>query len=82
MVVPVASAYDALYAFGDSLTDTGNSPAPPGTNYYNGRFSNGPLWVEYMSTNVRGPFANVPSATSPYTNNFISSQLFFRLQAP
>src|SRR5579862_311055 len=50
--VPVVSAYDALYAFGDSLTDTGNNPAPAGTNYYNGHFSNGPLWVEYMSTNL------------------------------
>lgn len=49
---PVACAYDALYAFGDSLTDTGNNPAPAGTNYDNGRYSNGPLWVEYMSTNL------------------------------
>jgi len=40
-----------LYAFGDSLTDTGNNPAP-GSNYFNGRFSNGPLWVEYISTNL------------------------------
>ncbi len=46
-VVP-AHAYDALYAFGDSLIDTGNNPAPAGV-YYEGRFSNGPLWVEYLS---------------------------------
>ncbi|MBI4324094.1 MAG: SGNH/GDSL hydrolase family protein [Chloroflexi bacterium] len=49
-VVP-AHAYDALYAFGDSLTDTGNNPAPPG-EYYEGRFSNGPLWVEYLSAKL------------------------------
>jgi thermolabile hemolysin len=61
---PVARAFDALYAFGDSLTDTGNNPAPAG-NYYNGRYSNGPLWVEYMSTNLG--FAYVQS------NNYANS---------
>jgi phospholipase/lecithinase/hemolysin len=46
-----ARAFDAIYAFGDSLTDTGNSP-PASTNYYQGRYSNGPLWVEYLSTSL------------------------------
>lgn len=43
--------YDALFAFGDSLTDTGRK-GPDGTVaslYFNGRYSNGPLWVEYLS---------------------------------
>ena len=44
-------AFDAIYAFGDSLTDTGNNPAP-GTNYFQGRYSNGPLWIEYLSTQL------------------------------
>jgi phospholipase/lecithinase/hemolysin len=44
-------AYDAIYAFGDSLTDTGNDPAP-GTNYFQGRYSNGALWIEYLSTRL------------------------------
>jgi phospholipase/lecithinase/hemolysin len=43
-----ALPYDALYAFGDSLTDTGREPAPD-IGYYMGRYSNGPLWVEYLS---------------------------------
>jgi phospholipase/lecithinase/hemolysin len=44
-------SFTALYVFGDSLSDTGRNPAPA-TNYYDGRFCNGPLWVEYLSTNL------------------------------
>jgi phospholipase/lecithinase/hemolysin len=54
-----ASAYTALFAFGDSLSDAGNlailaetdhaiSP-PPSPPYYPGHFSNGPTWVEDLS---------------------------------
>ncbi|HBU63393.1 MAG: hypothetical protein CMH91_00275 [Oceanicaulis sp.] len=41
------------YVFGDSLSDTGNvflaagAGAPP--VYFNGRFSNGPVWHEYLT---------------------------------
>jgi phospholipase/lecithinase/hemolysin len=49
-----APTYDAIYVFGDSYCDVGNlfiltggaKPAPP---YYNGRFSNGPIWVEHLA---------------------------------
>src|ERR1700720_1020420 len=44
-------SFTALYAFGDSLSDTGRNPAP-GPSYYNGRYSNGPLWVEYLSAQL------------------------------
>ncbi len=50
LAAPAARA-GSLYAFGDSLSDDGNlykltglPPAP----YYEGRFSNGPVWVEYL----------------------------------
>jgi hypothetical protein len=33
------------------LTDTGDNPAPA-TIYFQGRYSNGPLWVEYLSTQL------------------------------
>jgi phospholipase/lecithinase/hemolysin len=46
-----ASAFDALIAFGDSLTDTGNEPAEPYA-HFEGRWSNGPLWVEYLSVRL------------------------------
>lgn len=47
--------YNALYAFGDSLTDTGREPAEP-LLHYEGRWSNGPLWVEYLSRWVLGRY--------------------------
>lgn len=47
MPLPVRG-YTALVAFGDSYTDTGNLPSSP-PDYWNGRFSNGPLWVEDLS---------------------------------
>ena len=59
------SPYSALYAFGDSLSDVGNDfaasggtePAPP---YYQGRFSNGPVWLDYLAQQLHtGPM--IPS---------------------
>ncbi|HEV2452952.1 MAG TPA: SGNH/GDSL hydrolase family protein [Verrucomicrobiae bacterium] len=47
-----ASTFSAYYAFGDSLSDTGRNPATPAGSYYNGRYSNGPLWVEYLSAEL------------------------------
>jgi phospholipase/lecithinase/hemolysin len=44
---------DCLIVFGDSLSDTGNLSkltygVLPGHRYYNGRFSNGKIWIDYM----------------------------------
>ena len=50
-----ASAFDAIVAFGDSLTDTGNEPAEPYL-HYQGRWSNGPLWVEHLSQTLGFPY--------------------------
>lgn len=47
-------SFTAVYAFGDSLTDTGRSPA--GAGYYDGRYSNGPLWIEYLSAMLGIPY--------------------------
>ena len=61
-----ASAFTALYSFGDSLSDVGNVfaasggtvpaplfPFPPGgPAYFDGRFSNGPNWVDDLSAKL------------------------------
>jgi len=59
----IAAKFDALYVFGDSLSDTGNIftatqgqiPVPRVNNsnlpaYFSGRFSNGPIWVDYFGS--------------------------------
>ena len=49
--VSTAATFSDIYVFGDSFVDSGNLyeavgfPPPP---YYEGRFSNGPVWVEYL----------------------------------
>jgi phospholipase/lecithinase/hemolysin len=49
-----------IYSFGDSLSDVGNTSlatagALPGPAYYNGRYSNGPLWVEQLAVKYGKP---------------------------
>lgn len=47
-----------LWAFGDSLTDTGNlfflsgGVVPPSPPYFNGRFSDGPVWIEGLANRL------------------------------
>jgi phospholipase/lecithinase/hemolysin len=52
----LAGPYSQIVAFGDSLSDTGNdfilsggSPAPP---YFQGRFSNGPIWLDQLAVKL------------------------------
>ena len=64
--------FNAIYAFGDSLSDTGNDfiltgkVAPPGVNYYQGRFSNGPVAFEYLWKALTG---NYRAALKPSLGN-------------
>lgn len=49
-----ATTYDAIYVFGDSYCDVGNifiatGGAEPAAPYFNGRFSNGPIWIEHVA---------------------------------
>ena len=62
--------YSALYVFGDSYCDVGNlflatggyEPAAP---YYNGRFSNGPIWVDHVAGFLGVPLkpSSIPGGT-------------------
>lgn len=60
-------SFDSMYVFGDSLSDNGNISALtlglfPGDNYFEGRFSNGPTWVELLGLELNA-YA-VPEVTS------------------
>ncbi|MBE8965612.1 SGNH/GDSL hydrolase family protein [Nostocales cyanobacterium LEGE 12452] len=53
-----AQNYEDIYVFGDSFSDTGNAfnvtnrTFPPSPKYFDGRFSNGPVWVEYLAQDL------------------------------
>lgn len=54
-----AQRFDRIYVFGDSLSDIGhiyqatNKQNPPSPPYFQGRFSNGPVWVEYLASDLK-----------------------------
>ncbi|WGV26222.1 SGNH/GDSL hydrolase family protein [Halotia branconii] len=79
LVLPLkvsAQNYDEIYVFGDSFSDTGNvfnftSGAIPPSPYFNGRFSNGPVWVEYLASKLKLTFnPNTNFAFSGATTGF------------
>lgn len=50
-----AATFSNLYTFGDSLVDTGNAfnlTGSPQSPPYERRFSNGPVWVEYLAEDL------------------------------
>lgn len=68
-----AQAYSNAYFFGDSLSDTGNiftltGGATPAAPYFNGRFSNGPVWVETLADRLGLPLTDTASLQGG--NNF------------
>ncbi len=58
----MAANFSEIYVFGDSLSDTGQlfeqsqAAIPPSSLYFKGRFSNGPVWVEYLAEQLNIPF--------------------------
>jgi len=70
-----AGPFSSMFVFGDSLSDTGNlfvatsgAQPPAGQPYFNGRFSNGPLWVETLAADL-----GLPGTATAYLqggNNF------------
>src|SRR5512136_343092 len=53
--------FSGMWIFGDSLSDVGNlylatgGTQPPASNYWQGRSSNGPVWVEYLAPKLLLP---------------------------
>jgi phospholipase/lecithinase/hemolysin len=69
-------SFTSLYAFGDSLSDTGRNPATPANSYFNGHYSNGLLWVEYLSTSLGFPYNAANNfAVSGSTTSDLASQI-------
>jgi len=55
-----ALSFSSMTVFGDSLSDTGNvlvatGGAVPTAPYFNGRFSNGPVWIDTLATRLGLP---------------------------
>lgn len=54
-----AQNFPQIYVFGDSLSDIGNvyqatnGDRPPSPPYFKGRYSNGPVWVEYLASRLK-----------------------------
>ena len=70
--------FEGIVVFGDSLTDTGNfyyvsgGTYPLSPPYYNGRFSNGPAWIESFA-----PLLGVEADfTTPYLVNPFAADNF------
>ncbi|MBD1846808.1 autotransporter domain-containing protein [Cyanobacteria bacterium FACHB-63] len=78
-----AQAIEGFTVFGDSLSDNGNlfratnGLVPPSPPYFNGRLSNGPVWIESLAetlnlttTTVNFAFAGASSGTTNTTVPF------------
>ncbi|WP_107670639.1 SGNH/GDSL hydrolase family protein [Cyanothece sp. BG0011] len=76
----IAAGFSTIYGFGDSLSGTGNvnqivleatggtQTFPPTPPYFEGRFSNGPAWIEILAQRLNVPLIN--SAFGGSTSGF------------
>lgn len=61
---PTARVFTSAFIFGDSLSDTGNLFAVTGTPpapYFNGRFSNGPVYAELLFPGLQNTITAAPT---------------------
>jgi thermolabile hemolysin len=82
-----ARTINQMYVFGDSLSDTGNMfrasnrNYPPNPPYFQGRYSNGQVWVEYLASKLEldasdsNNFAFGGATTGKVNNNGIPGLL-------
>lgn len=74
-VAAAAALPDGLVVFGDSLVDAGNAylgtgglTAQPGYGYFDGRYSNGPVWTDLVNARLTEHATN---STTNYTVPFL-----------
>ncbi|MBD2046952.1 SGNH/GDSL hydrolase family protein [Coleofasciculus sp. FACHB-64] len=79
--------FNAMYVFGDSLSDDGNlfdatkGYIPPSPVYSDGRFSNGPVWVDYLAqylgltsnSNINLAYGGATTGNSNVLNDIVPS---------
>jgi phospholipase/lecithinase/hemolysin len=78
LTTSVSAAVKNVVVFADSYTDNGNdykhSGFPPSPPYYEGRFSNGPTWLEYVAKSVSVPVTNVGHGGATTNNDDVYSE--------
>ncbi|NEP39664.1 MAG: SGNH/GDSL hydrolase family protein [Okeania sp. SIO2G4] len=74
------SLFSDIYVFGDSLSDTGNAFVatggllPPSPPYFEGRTSNGPLWIETLAPQLElTSNSSLNFAVNGATTGFVNS---------
>jgi phospholipase/lecithinase/hemolysin len=83
------AGWTSMYIFGDSLSAVAGGgtqyPPPPGAsaaNYWNGRFSNGQVWVEYLAAeqgipfNTNNDFSNFGDASDEAYQNITAGNYY------
>ena len=72
-----AGLITGIVSFGDSLSDVGNTylaaGTPPSPPYYNGRYSNGPIWLDDLASKL-GVGAITPSLAGGLDNAWGGAQ--------
>ncbi|OHF04266.1 GDSL-like Lipase/Acylhydrolase [Colletotrichum orchidophilum] len=71
------SSFSSIVVFGDSFSDNGNGSARVSNNtwptdkYYNGRFSNGIVWAEYVAANLSLPLYDYAVGGATTSNDLV-----------
>lgn len=80
-----AANFSNFYVFGDSLSDTGNifnltQGLPPNAPYFEGRFSNNKIWVDYLGDNLNltpTPFTTL--GLPPFNTTILNQSINFAI---
>ncbi|PVU93606.1 hypothetical protein BB559_003233 [Furculomyces boomerangus] len=83
LIAPVLSVQPYLFAFGDSLSDNGNTAIQDNNiPYWNNRMSNGPVWNEYAAYFNRLKLVNYAHEGSVTDNDLIASATGIKVGVP